>query len=65
MREGTANGPLSTTPRHICQIRGISAAREARIGGERRGDSQSSHMRGSKGECMFEIVVISVYVAGF
>lgn len=31
MREGTASGPLSTTPRHICQIRGISPTREPRI----------------------------------
>lgn len=35
VREGTASGPLSTTPRHICQIRGISATREPRIGEER------------------------------
>lgn len=47
MREGTASGPLSTTPRHICQIRGISATREPRIGGERNGrDSHLSHAHG-------------------
>lgn len=31
MREGAAGGPLSTAAWHICQIRGISPAREAGI----------------------------------
>lgn len=34
MREGTASGPLSTTPRHICQIRGISPTCEPPNRGE-------------------------------
>lgn len=67
MREGTASGPLSTTPRHICQVRGISATREPRIGGERNGrDSHLSHAQGvtlpGKKKSIFEFVVISEHV---
>lgn len=66
-REGTASGPLSTTPCHICQIRGISATREPRIGEERDGrNSHLSHVQritlpGKKST--FEFVVILEYVA--
>lgn len=69
-REGTASGPLSTTPRHICQIRGISATREPRIGEER--DSRNSHLshvqrialRKKKKKSTFELVILE-YVAWF
>lgn len=50
MREGTASGPLSTTPRHICQIRGISTAREPRIAAKEAGATSEIRVSVAGGE---------------
>lgn len=71
MREGTASGPLSTTPRHICQIRGISSTCEPRIGEERekrqgftfKSRARSNTPRKKKENVYLSFVVISEYVA--